>query len=321
MTPGQSLNRRMKDRFKHFFFLVYRLLTGLGIHLLPVHYYSAEPNIVELERSKEIWAKATSFPGIHVNLDEQIEALRVVCLPYQSEYTGNNLYQEAVHKKYGPGFGYIEAQVLYSMIRHYRPVRLLEVGSGISTFCSFMAAKKNQQEEKGICQITCVEPNPSKRLLMLAESTRHVRLIPQPVQMAPEEPFGRLSADDILFIDSSHVLKAGSDVHYLVLEILPKLKPGVLVHFHDIYFPYDYQQDLLETFLHSNETPFLRAFLAFNDRFSILFSLSHLHYERKKQLKTIFPDYEPQLDQWGLRKDPYDPEKHFPSSLWLRVKS
>lgn len=304
---------------KRSFFQVYKLATGLGIHLLPVHYYSAEPNILELERFKEIWAKPTSFPGIHVDLEEQIKALQTICFPYQSEYRGNVLYQEAVGKKYGPGFGYIEAQALYAMIRHYQPARLVEVGSGISTCCSFMAAKKNQQEGKGDCRITCIEPHPSKSLRAMVESSSQVCLIPRPVQTAPEELFGQLSAGDILFIDSSHVLKTGSDVHYLILEVLPKLQRGVLVHFHDIYFPYDYQRDVLDTFLHNNETPFLRAFLAFNEKFSILFCLSHLHYEKPKELKTIFPDYEPQPDCSGLRQKPYDPAKHFPSSLWLMV--
>jgi hypothetical protein len=134
---------------------------------------------------------------------------------------------------------------------------------------------------------------------------------------APLELFTQLGENDILFIDSSHVLKAGSDVSHIVLEILPVLQPGVLVHFHDIYLPYAYQRDVLQTFLHNNETPFLASFLTYNERFRILFCLSHLHYERPEILVQTFPEYDPQASWRGLRTE--NTSGHFPSALWLQV--
>lgn len=314
------MGRKTKDILKRAFFQVYKLALRLGFHFFPAHYYSSEPNILELEKTKDTWAKPTPFHGIPVNLDQELQSLRTVCLPYQTEYIGNPIYQEGVRRNLGPGYGFIEAQVLHAVIRHYQPARLIEVGSGVSTYCSLAALRKNQAEGKRSGSITCLEPYPSKGLQTLARSNPDLRLMARPVQSGPEDLFRELSAGDILFIDSSHVLKAASDVHHIVLEVLPQLAPGVLVHFHDIYFPYDYQRDLLLTFLHNNETPFLRAFLAFNSKFRILFSLSHLHYEKKEALKAIFPDYDPQSDRQGLRDRSEDPQKHFPSSLWLAVQ-
>lgn len=311
------MGRKTKDILKRAYFQLYRMALRMGVHLLPAHYYSSAPNILELEKTKDTWAKPTPFHGISVNLDEQVESLHRVCLPYQAEYIGNPIYQSAVRQNLGPGYGFIEAQVLHAVIRHYQPARVIEVGGGVSTYCSLAALRQNKAEGKRTGAITCLEPYPSQALKTLARSTPGLVLMSVPVQSAPEDLFRELSGGDILFIDSSHVLKAVSDVRHIILEVLPQLAPGVLVHFHDIYFPYDYQRDLLLTFLHNNETPFLRAFLSFNPKFRILFSLSHLHYERKAALKSIFPDYDPQGDWQGLR-DPFeDPQKHFPSSLWL----
>ncbi|WP_338000825.1 class I SAM-dependent methyltransferase [Candidatus Methylacidiphilum fumarolicum] len=129
--------------------------------------------------------------------------------------------------------------------------------------------------------------------------------------------------DDLLFIDSSHVVKAGGDVNFLILEVLPRLREGVVVHFHDIYFPYDYPRDLLKTFFPSTESSLLHAFLAFNHRFRIIFCMSLLHYKCPKVLTEVFPEYIPQGGQDGLVEERVaaftTPPGHFPSSIYLRV--
>jgi hypothetical protein len=104
-----------------------------------------------------------------------------------------------------------------------------------------------------------------------------------------------------------------------VLEILPILPPGVLVQFHDIYLPYDYDRDVLGTFLHPNESTLVQAFLAGNARYQILFALSMLHYARRHEMRSVLPEYSPEQDWRGMRADAYEAGKHFPSSLWLRV--
>ncbi|MCL4503941.1 MAG: class I SAM-dependent methyltransferase [Deltaproteobacteria bacterium] len=312
--------REIKDNFKRVFFRFYKFGTSLGIHVLPVHYYSPVPNILELERTKGIWARKSELPGISIDIDDQVENLRMICLPWMGEVLGNKIYLDGVMGGFGPGFGYIEAQALHAIIRHYKPKKIIEVGCGVSTYCMISASKKNTEEVNQTSKIICIEPYPSPKLNALSE----IEMIPEKVQNVPIEPFERLEDGDLLFIDSSHTVKPGSDVNYLILEVIPRLKPGVVVHFHDIFLPYDYQRDVLSTFLHWTETSLLRAFLINNNKVKIIFCMSQLHYERKDILKEVFPEYTPQLDKNGLRDSKYRPfeqiSQHFPSSLYIQTK-
>lgn len=299
---------------------VHKLGIRFGVHVLPVHYYSPVPNILDLEETRNIWARKSELPGVSVNLDEQATNLKVICLSYQSEYAGNRFYKEAVSDRFGPGYGYIEAQALHGFVRHYKPKQIIEVGSGVSTYCMLRASEVNARETGQDTKIVSIEPYPSGRLRALPG----IQLITQKVQNVPFEVFTALGENDLLFVDSSHTVKAGSDVNYLILEVLPRLKKGVIVHFHDIYLPYDYQREVTRTFLHWAETSLLRAFLIFNDKVTILVCLSHLHYERQDVLKDVFPEYNPQADENGLSSEKYEPftpvPEHFPSSTYLQVQ-
>src|SRR5262249_9804107 len=160
-----------------------------------------------------LWGHKSVLPGLSVDIEEQLRNLREICLPYEAEYRGNRHYLTAVEKNYGLGFGYIEAQALHSVIRHYGPRKIVEVGSGISTYCMLEAAKLNEANAKSPCEITCIEPYPSAWL-----SQAPVRLLRQKVQTASLDLFLSLEPNDLLFIDSSHAVKTGSDVVFLVLE-------------------------------------------------------------------------------------------------------
>jgi len=300
------------------FLQFHKLAIRLGIHVLPVHYYSPVANILELERTKRVWARKSELPGVVVDLDEQVENLRTICLPYQKEYCGNKIYRVGA-KDLRQAYGYIEAEALHAVIRHYRPRRVIEVGGGLSTYCMLTALRMNQEEGAGSWSMVSIEPYPSKSLRAL----EGIRLITEQIQGVPLELFADLGENDFLFIDSSHAMKPGSDVNHLILEVLPRLRNGVLVHFHDVHLPYDYPRDVLENFLHFNETSLLRAFLIFNNRIKIIFCMSQLHYERRDALREVFPDYNPQPDVDGLRNGGYKPfapiHEHFPSSLYLQV--
>lgn len=310
----------MRINKRRVFLRLHRLAIRFGYYILPVHYHVPVPNIIELERTRDVWARKSELPGLLVDLDEQASTLRAICLPYQEEYAGNVVYQEAVRNHFGPGYGYIEAQALHAVVRHYKPRRVIEVGSGVSTYCMWKACEMNCDETRERTTITCIEPYPSARLRALSQ----IELIPKQVQTVALQVFGELDRNDLLFIDSSHTVKPGSDVNYLILEVLPRLRPGVIVHFHDIYWPYDYQRDLCRTYFHWTESSLLRAFLIFNPRVRILACLSHLHYERQNILKEVFPEYDPQDDVDGLLPDDYPgpfeliPE-HFPSSTYLQM--
>lgn len=299
---------------------IHKLGIRFGIHVLPVHYYSPVPNILELQRTRDVWARKSELPGISVNLDEQAAKLRVICMPFQSEYAGNRFYKEAVLSHFGPGYGYIEAQALHGFVRHYKPKMIVEVGSGVSTYCMLKASEMNAKETGQNSKIVSIEPYPSSKLRTLPG----IELITKPVQNVPFDAFTELGESDLLFIDSSHTVKTGSDVNYLILEVLPRLHKGVIVHFHDIFLPYDYQRDVFRAFFHWAETSLLRAFLIFNERAKILVCLSHLHYERKDVLRHVFPEYIPQADVDGLSSDKYSPfrliPEHFPASTYIQIQ-
>jgi hypothetical protein len=312
--------RKIKDNLKKAFFRFYKVATKMGIHIVPVHYYSPLPDILELERTKDIWARKSELPGVSIDLDEQACNLKMICQSYIEEYLDNKAYLDGVSEGFGPGFGYIEAQALHAIVRHYKPKRIIEVGSGVSTYCILSASNINLYEKYQPTRITCIEPYPSPKIKALSE----IELIPEKVQNVPMKVFEKLADNDLLFIDSSHTVKPGSDVNYLILEIIPRLKSGVIIHFHDIFLPYDYQRQVLNTFLHWTETSLLRAFLINNNKIGIIFCMSQLHYDKYAILKEVFPLYNPQQDENGLldaRYKPFDQShQHFPSSIYIQTK-
>ena len=302
------------------FLIIHKVGLKMGIQILPNHYYSSVADINHLKKTKKIWAKKSTMPEIKLDLDEQIKNLKTICSPYKNEYLGNKIYKKAVSLHFGPGFGYIEAQALHSVIRHYKPKKIIEIGSGVSTYCSVTAVKMNTKELHQNSDIICIDPFPSAQLQMI----KNITLIKKEVQTIPIKLFTDLNSNDILFIDSSHTVKPSSDVNYIILEILPRLHKGVIVHFHDIYFPYDYQRGILNSFFQWSESSLLRAFLISNYKVEIIFCLSILHYDRKSDLKEVFPEYNPSLDKNGLTDEIYEPFKeksqHFPSSIYFQIR-
>lgn len=312
-----SWKRVFRDKAKSAFFQVYRRLQRTGWNLFPVHYYTSEPSVVELESSLELWAKPSALGGLNTSPKKQLFTLSQHCKPFRSEYAENLSFAAGTAGAFGPGFGYVEAQCLHAMVRAYRPKKIVEIGSGVSSLVSLVASKMNHEEDGTPCQITCVEPFPSSALKQLSSADSNLIIRQEMVQATPLDFFAQLGRNDILFIDSSHVAKAGSDVIHIVLEILPTLASGVVVHVHDIYLPFHYQRDVLQTFTHNNETPLMQAFLAFNSKFEVLFALSQMHYDFPKDLAELFPGYRHQPGERGMS---LGKPGHFPSSLWLRVK-
>jgi hypothetical protein len=186
------------------------------------------------------------------------------------------------------------------MIRSFRPRLIIEVGSGVSTFYSQLALKKNE------CgTIFCIEPYPTTSLAAFAER-EGIHFARSAVQSVKLSEFESLQANDILFIDSSHMVKLGSDVWYLFLEVLPRLSPGVLVHIHDIHFPYacpDPDDWIMKRRQFWNESALLQAMLCGNSRLQIMLCTSLIAYCDPRALKKAFPIF--------------DQVKHSPASIWL----
>ena len=155
------------------------------------------------------------------------------------------------------------------MIRLFKPGRIIEIGAGNSTLIASGAVQANKKEDPARdCVHVCVEPHERPWLEELDITT-----IRQRVEELGVDLFSSLEENDILFIDSSHIIRPQGDVVFEILEILPTLKPGVFVHFHDIFTPKDYLNEwLIDEVMFWNEQYILEAFLSFNNRFRVKFA-------------------------------------------------
>jgi predicted O-methyltransferase YrrM len=160
-----------------------------------------------------------------------------------------------------------DAWLLQGILRRFRPRRIVEVGCGWS---SLVMAAVNRDFFSGLIDVTCIEPYPPPFLAGGVEGI--TRLIVSPVEEVALERFFELASGDVLFIDSSHTVKTGGDVVFLLHEVLPRLAPGVIVHFHDIFLPFDYPQQWVFDGRAWNEQYAVRSFLTFNSQFQVLVS-------------------------------------------------
>lgn len=278
--------------------------------VVPNHYYTPVADIHRLRETQASWARRAPMHGIDTEPSSQLSWLRQNVAPFENEYRGNHIYLEGTASGYGPGYGYIEAQCLHGVIRSLKPKRTIEVGSGVSTNIMLSAMEANAAEGH-LGEITCVEPYPSDFL----KANSGIKLISSPVEQLDPSIFDVLEAGDFLFIDSTHAIKPGGDVVYLYLEVLPRLKSGILVHIHDIYFPYLHQRNLLTSLFQWEESVLLAALLTNNPKLSIVTCLSQLHYDDPEGLKSVFPEYVPEPGKDGLSADESD--GHFPASIYL----
>jgi hypothetical protein len=168
-------------------------------------------------------------------------------------------------------FSWLDSRALFAFLREWRPARVIEVGSGYS---SLLMADVNRRFLDGTCDIRCIEPYPRPFLAKGLPGITEV--LQQKVQDVPLAYFDTLQAGDILFIDSSHVSKTGSDVNYLYFEILPRLRAGVRIHVHDIFLPHEYPRDWVLGHNRSwNEQYLLRALLMYSNAFRIVFGCNY----------------------------------------------
>jgi predicted O-methyltransferase YrrM len=291
----------------------------MGVHVLPKHYYTPLPDYAWLKSNEELWLGRSAMAGVEWDLDAQMRWIEETCRPHYHEVAGLVFYRDVASKQLGPGYGAIESQVLHCVVRRYHPRRIVEIGSGVSTACMLAAIARNEGEGKPGSHIVCVEPYPRDAFRNLARVT-HVEA---PCQAVDASVFEALEAGDMLFIDSSHAVKVGSDVVRIYLDIIPRLPAGVLVHVHDIYLPYLYSRHVLDTYFGWQETVLVQALLVNNPRLRVLAAESALHYDRKAEMRALLSDYRPQADREGLPADDAaatgEYAGHFPCSLWLQT--
>ena len=268
----------------------------------PGHFYSPLPDPGEIRRDRErlFDRSRTAIPGIQLDPERQLALVDELSayggdLPYPAMRTAGRRYFYE-----NEWFGRGSAVVLYCMLRHFRPTRVFEIGSGFSSAAMLDA---NDLGFGGRIAFTFVEPNPARLYeLLTAEDRRRHQVIENLVQRVPLERFDALEPGDFLFVDSSHVARIGSDVGHLLTEVLPRLAPGVVVHFHDIYWPFEYPEKWVLDGCAWNEAYVLRAFLQFNPAFEILLFNSYLAEHHRERVAQALPGFIPKSG----------------SSLWLR---
>jgi predicted O-methyltransferase YrrM len=282
-----------------------------GLSILPAHFYSPVPDTRILRQTFKRWYAPSSLAGVDIDMPRQ-EAFLQHLAAYKQECASLPDYESVTRQGLGEGYSIVDAHTLYLMLRHAKPQRVIEVGSGVSTLFALEALAKNNAEGRINAEassnagITCIEPFPRRGLQKMSDAGT-VRLVVEFVQNVPIETFQQLGENDVLFIDSSHVLKTDSDVQYLYLEVLPRLNKGVIIHIHDIFFPYPTPEP--ETWIFRqhqfwNESPLVQAFLAFNPAFEILLCGSYLHHYAPNALQSVIAAYYP--------------DKNFAGSLWIK---
>jgi predicted O-methyltransferase YrrM len=217
-------------------------------------------------------------------------------------------------------FETVDAEIAYSIVRERKPRRVIEVGGGNSTRLLATAIRKNA-EEGSPGELLTVEPEPDE--LLEAGFPGLSQVIRSPVQDLPAQFFEQLEENDVLFLDSTHVVMLGSDVVYEILEILPRLKPGVLVHFHDIFMPAEYPQKfVMNNLCFWGEQYMLQAFLCGNQNFRVLWSGSMMQLAYPKQLRSAFPhwqgSYKHMPEHLKTFVPSFDGLNVWPCSFWMQ---
>jgi predicted O-methyltransferase YrrM len=271
-------------------------------------YYSPLPSRRRLKSTMARWTKPSFLLGVAYDLAEMKVSLADLVGRYHEEFMGLLPYEEALALGFGPGYTRLDALVLYAMLRAKKPARYVEVGSGLSTYYAGLAGQRNAREGRPM-QITCVEPYPFEALKTIPGIT----VLQREVQDIGLELFTELGEDDVLFIDSSHIVRLDGDVPFLFLEVLPALRAGPLVHIHDIPFPYHCPYPA-EYWIYKgvwpmwwNESMLLHALLCGNKQFAVTLSTPLIRFHDEAFLKRLIPDYQT-----------IDEEPNTFSSIWLK---
>lgn len=257
-------------------------LARVGIWPVRDHYY--EP-LIDPRHLREPLDAVRDLPGLDLREDAQLALL--AALRYGDELRALPTGSRPGEFRWDNGtYFWYDAQFLYSIVRHTRPKRILEIGSGNSTLVVRHALAANRAADPAAtCVHTCVEPYEMPWLERCGAEVVRAR-----VETLDPSYFAALDAGDILFVDSSHMVRPQGDVLFEILQILPRLRPGVLVHVHDIFTPRDYPHSwVFDKHLFWNEQYVLEAFLSMNDAFEVVAALHHLAVSHPDALKAALP--------------------------------
>ncbi len=256
---------------------------------LPGHFYSPLPDVCEISsHANRIFnSNPQDLPSINLNTEYQVQLVKNFStlygdLPFHDDKVSSFRY--FLDNKF---FSYGDGIILYSFLRFFQPKRVVEVGSG---FSSAAMLDVNDTFMNRCLEFTFIEPFPDRLFGLLSpEDKQTARIEIKGVQDVEEGVFTFLEANDILFVDSSHVAKIDSDVVHIIFQILPRLQKGVVVHFHDIPWPFEYPKHWIDEGRAWNEAYFLRAFLQDNENFEILYFNSFMATRHAELLGEMMP--------------------------------
>ncbi len=256
----------------------------------PGHYYSPIPSMqdVDANRARLFDRSLRELRGIDLNIAGQLDLLQQFAAYYPEQPFPAQPDSRTRYYFENEAFSYADALFLYSMIRYKRPQRMIEIGSG---FSSFVMLDTNDLFFDGRIQLTFIEPDDIRLKTRLKDSDKtRTRILPTLLQQVDLSIFEELQSGDILFVDSSHVSKIGSDVNLIFFEVLPRLAKGVTIHFHDVFYPFEYPEEWVRSGRYWNEDYMLRAFLQFNSSFKIRIwdeFLCRFHADRVQSLMPL----------------------------------
>jgi len=261
-----------------------KLLKDCGFE--PGHYYSTIPDLEDIQKRRaSIFNKSEqSIKSINLNKQFQFELLEEFKKYYKDipyDFTEKSVSNTRYQVK-DAWYRYSDAVMLFSMIRHFKPASIIEIGSGYS---SAIMLDTNDLFFNSKINLTFIDPHTERlQSLLTASDKTNQQVIQKAVQDVDLEKFTQLKANDILFVDSSHVSKIGSDLNHILFEILPMLNKGVLVHFHDVHFPFELPEHwVFRNKWFWNENYLMRAFLSGNSEYEIVNFNTYLH--------KLFPDW------------------------------
>jgi Methyltransferase domain len=271
---------------------------------LPVMFHYYQP-VVKLDMLPKNYDHIENhLVGIDLNIENQLDLLSKFDYNEELEGISKNKTNETAPYYSNINFQYGDAEILYNMIRHFKPKRIIEIGSGESTKFVQLAIEQNKQETASETQHTCIEP-----FEQLLPKGLPLTIIRERVEHLGLSIFGNLSENDILFIDSSHVIRAGGDVLFEYLNIIPSLHKGVIVHCHDIFLPREYPLNWLDGWKRFwNEQYLLQALLSYSPRYQVLLSLNFLTHHYVQNIEECCP---------AFKREKQNAKE--PSSFWFQV--
>jgi hypothetical protein len=320
--PLAGLARRLRESelFTSLMLGSFRALQRMGINITPNHFYWPIPDVAELERRE--WPTSMATVSFDFQFERQLELLRTLSTEYGPEWSFSDRPTDdsgAYHYN-NCFFETVDAEMAYSFVRYYKPARVVEVGTGFSTRVLAAALQANLRKDGLGGELVSIDPIPER--LPQNGFSNLVTVVPSRVQDVDLRIFQKLGKNDILFIDSSHVVATGSDVVREYLEILPCLRPGVLVHVHDIFLPSDYPREaVLKNLWFWSEQYLLQAFLSFNSSFQVLWSSSAMQAFYPQALEAAFPRWKNSYKELPKKQRRWVPtpdhQRVWPSSFWM----